>query len=229
MKVTIGESWQNVLQDEFEKSYFLKLIENVRSEYHQFSIFPEPKNIFRAFDLVPFDKVKVVILGQDPYHTPGVADGLAFSSKKGNKVPPSLANIYKEIIDEFKLQTYPNLNNPDLTRLAEQGVFLLNNTLTVRSGIANSHSTFGWNLFTDAVIKKLASNRNNQVFMLWGNFARSKIPSIREVSEAKGVSHLILESAHPSPFSANNGFFGNNHFKKCNEFLKQHGEKEIEW
>lgn len=227
MQVQIDSSWGEMLQDEFEKTYFKKLVKKVKNEYSHFEIFPEPRSIFRAFNLVPFDRVKVVILGQDPYHTPGVADGLAFSSKFGNKVPPSLGNIYKEIIDEFNYESYEDKNNPDLTRWATQGVFLLNNSLTVKSGIANSHSQIGWNIFTDAVIRALASNRNNLVFMLWGNFAKSKKEII--LTNSGSNPHLILESAHPSPFSANNGFFGNNHFKKCNEFLKLHHETEIQW
>jgi uracil-DNA glycosylase len=224
MNVSIHESWKKVLKQEFEKQYFTDLTEAIKNEYLSHTVFPAPQNIFRAFDLVPFENVKVVILGQDPYHTPGVADGLAFSTLPKNRVPPSLQNIYKEIISEFNISSYPHLLNPDLTRWAAQGVFLLNNTLTVESGKANSHAKFGWDIFTDSVISILSHERKNLVFMLWGNFARGKKSLI---SDANG--HLILASPHPSPFSAHNGFFGNNHFKLCNEFLVKNGEKAIDW
>lgn len=284
--VRIHSSWKAQLKDEFSKPYFTELTNKVRQEYLTQQVFPSPENLFRAFDLVPFEEVKVVILGQDPYHTPNVADGLAFSTKPGNVVPPSLQNIYKEIASEFNcgsnpesspsgqpslslgLSSYPNYKNPDLTRWAEQGVFLLNNTLTVRAGQANSHSKFGWDVFTNAVISLLARKKSNLVFMLWGNFARGKKSLILESSgisdvntasdvsnsnsaslyeviendtenqqkehqkQAKkevSVGHLILESAHPSPLSAHNGFFGNNHFVHCNQYLKENGLGEIVW
>lgn len=225
MNVKIHPSWQTVLQSEFEQPYFLDLTSKVKSEYLTNKVFPDPQNILRAFDLTPFDEVKVVILGQDPYHTPGVADGLAFSTKPGNRVPPSLQNIYKEIINEFGYTDYPHKLDPDLTRWATQGVLLLNNTLTVRSGQANSHSSFGWDTFTNVVIETIAREKTHVVFMLWGNFARGKKVLIEQASD----SHLILESAHPSPFSADKGFFGNDHFKLANEWLEQHGTASIHW
>jgi uracil-DNA glycosylase len=225
MNVKIHPSWQTVLQSEFEKPYFIDLTSKIKSEYLTNKVFPDPQNIFRAFDLTPFDEVKVVILGQDPYHTPGVADGLAFSTKPGNRVPPSLQNIYKEIISEFGHTDYSHKFDPDLTRWATQGVLLLNNTLTVRSGQANSHSSFGWDTFTNAVIETIVREKTNIVFILWGNFARGKKPLIEQASN----SQLILESAHPSPFSADKGFFGNDHFKLANEWLEKHSMKPIEW
>jgi uracil-DNA glycosylase len=223
--IKIEPSWKLQLQEEFQKPYFEELTTKVKEEYLSKIVFPEPKNIFRAFDLVPFDDIKVVILGQDPYHTPGVADGLAFSAPIGNKIPPSLRNIYKEIMSEFGVDNYQYANNPDLTRWANQGVLLINNTLTVRSGEANSHSKFGWDIFTDSIIRTIAKHRPEVVFMLWGGFARGKKSLILEVS----TSHLILESAHPSPLSAHNGFLGNNHFKDCNNWLKSKGKTAIEW
>jgi uracil-DNA glycosylase len=225
MQVKIHPSWQASMQSEFEQPYFTDLVTRVKEEYTKVKVFPEPQNIFRAFDMVPFENVKVVILGQDPYHTPGVADGLSFSSKPGNRVPPSLQNIYKEIKSEFGLSEYEYYNNPDLTRWAEQGVLLLNNTLTVQSGLPNSHSKYGWDKFTDQVIRTLAKERQNLVFILWGRFAILKKPLITMESD----SHLILESPHPSPFSADRGFFDNGHFKACNDWLKEHSMEEIKW
>lgn len=225
MQVKIHPSWQTAMQSEFEKPYFSDLVNRVKEEYTKVKVFPEPQNIFRAFDMVPFEDVKVVILGQDPYHTPGVADGLSFSSKPGSRVPPSLQNIYKEIKDEFNLSEYENYNNPDLIRWAKQGVLLLNNTLTVQSGLPNSHAKYGWDKFTDQVIRTLAKERQNLVFILWGKFAILKKPLITMESD----THLILESPHPSPFSADRGFFGNGHFKKCNEWLKDHNIEEVKW
>jgi uracil-DNA glycosylase len=227
MDVKIEPSWKQALQEEFLKEYFVQLTNDLRLEYKKHTVFPAPNNIFRAFDLCPLEKTKVVILGQDPYHTPGIADGLAFSTLTGNRIPPSLQNIYKEIIAEFDIENYPNLQNPDLSRWANQGVLLLNNTLTVRSGIANSHANFGWEIFTNAVISIIAKERKNTVFILWGNFARGKKSIILESGD--GNEHLILESAHPSPFSAHNGFFGNGHFAKCNQFLQAHKYKPITW
>ncbi len=228
MDVKIEKSWKKILQPEFEKDYFKELTQNVKHEYKTQTIFPAGKNIFRALDLVPFEKVSVVILGQDPYHTPGVADGLAFSTLPGNKVPPSLQNIYKEIIQEFQIDEYVNYKNPDLTRWAEQGVLLINNTLTVRSGQPNSHASFGWSNLTTRIIELLAEKKENLVFILWGSFARKKKPLIQDSSKSKN-SHLILESPHPSPFSASNGFFGNNHFSKCNEWLLEKNLEPINW
>lgn len=223
MQVRIEDSWKNLLQSEFDKPYFEQLTDFVKQEYQTKTVFPEPQNIFRAFDLVPVDKVKVVIIGQDPYHTPGVADGLAFSTKPGNRVPPSLQNIYKEIIAEFGYEKYPYINDPDLTRWSNQGVLLLNTSLTVLKGVPASHSKIGWEKFTDSVINILGKLDKPLVFMLWGAHARSK-KSLIDTEK-----HLVLESAHPSPFSANNGFFGNNHFRQCNEYLQNSGVESIEW
>ncbi len=224
MHVKIHPSWQNLLQSEFDQHYFEELVAKVKQEYLTCPVFPQASNIFRAFDLVPVDQVKVVILGQDPYHTPRVADGLAFSSIASNPVPPSLRNIYKEIKSEFQLDNYLYEANPDLTRWAEQGVLLLNNTLTVRSGEANSHAKFGWDIFTNSVIKILSNHQSNLVFILWGGFARTKKNLIDP-----NRNHLILESAHPSPLSAHNGFFGNNHFTQTNQFLTNNNSTPINW
>jgi uracil-DNA glycosylase len=225
MQVKIHQSWQKVLQCEFDQLYFEELSTKIKQEYLDTKVFPAPDNIFRAFDLVPFDNVKVVILGQDPYHTPGVADGLSFSTKPGNRVPPSLQNIYKEIVSEFELEDYKFIKNPDLTRWTQQGVLLLNNTLTVRSGEPNSHAKFGWDKFTDKVIEIIAAQKEAVVFVLWGSFARGKKDLILKNSD----KHLILESHHPSPFSAHSGFFGNGHFKACNDWLEDKDLKGIEW
>jgi uracil-DNA glycosylase len=225
VSVKIHPSWSNVLEDEFSKQYFVDLTSKVRDEYTKLKVFPEPQNIFRAFDLTPFDDIKVVILGQDPYHTPGVADGLAFSTKLGNRVPPSLQNIYKEIVNEYGYENYIYKNDPDLTRWANQGVLLLNNTLTVRSGEPNSHSKLGWEVFTNSVIETVAREKDNVVFLLWGSFARSKKAVIESISDR----HLILESAHPSPFSADRGFFGNGHFRMANDWLDNHNIQKIDW
>jgi uracil-DNA glycosylase len=227
MQVKIHPTWQKVLQTEFDKPYFEELVAKVKAEYLSSTVYPAPADIFRAFDTVPFDEVKVVILGQDPYHTPNVADGLAFSTKIGNRVPPSLQNIYKEIISEFGITDYSNVNDPDLTRWAKQGILLLNTTLTVRQSEANSHSKYGWDKFTDQVIHSIAKEKQNVVFILWGGNARKKKLLIEPFVEVN--QHLILESAHPSPLSAYNGFFGNGHFKSCNEFLKNHNKDQIVW
>jgi uracil-DNA glycosylase len=227
MHVTIEKQWQNVLADYFETAEFLELTQKVKTEYQKSTIYPSAANIFRAFNLTPFDKVKVVILGQDPYHTPGVADGLSFSSPEGNKVPPSLQNIYKEIAAELYDGVYPNMKSPDLTRWAEQGVLMINATLTVKSGVANSHKDIGWEGFTNQVIHLVAQKRKSVVFLLWGNFARKKKAIIEKYITSN--NHLVLESAHPSPFSANNGFFGNNQFKDTNVFLVKHGYEAIIW
>jgi uracil-DNA glycosylase len=224
MNVKLENSWKELLKEEFSKTYFLELTKNVREEYLSKTVYPAPKNIFRALDSVPVNDVKVVILGQDPYHTPNVADGLAFSSIEGNRVPPSLLNIYKEIMQEFKLENYDHYTNPNLERWAKQGVLLINSSLTVRMGEANSHSNYGWTNFTDTIIKKLSQEREHIVFILWGGFARKKVDLI-----AKDKNHLILQSAHPSPLSAYNGFFGNNHFIQTNQFLIKNGLTEILW
>ena len=222
MQVQIHPSWQTRLQPEFDQPYFQLLTDAVKQEYQEGPVYPAPADMFRAFNLTPFDEIKVVILGQDPYHTPGVADGLSFSTKPGNRVPPSLQNIFKEN------GKYPEANNPDLTRWAEQGVLLLNNTLTVKAHQANSHKNLGWSEFTDAVIREIAGGREHVVFLLWGKFAQGKAPLIKEAASTPDT-HLILTSAHPSPFSADRGFFGNNHFKQANEYLEKHGQEPIQW
>lgn len=218
--VKLRTEWKALLAEEFEKPYFLELTKRVRTEYQTQTVFPHPKHIFRALELVPPEAVRVVILGQDPYHTPGVADGLAFSTLSKNRIPPSLQNIFKEIEREYEL---PCNKNPDLTRWAEQGVLLLNASLSVRSGEANSHAEHGWHAFTDAIIQHISNSQTHVVFMLWGAFAGKKASLIN------GEKHLILTSAHPSPLSAHNGFFDNGHFKKANAYLAKNGKKEIEW
>ena len=220
MNVQIEESWKQRLQPEFNKAYFTKLTDFVRQEYSQGTIYPPGKLIFNAFNLCPFDKVKVVIIGQDPYHGPGQAHGLCFSVNDGIAFPPSLINIFKEIKADLGKEI-PTSGN--LTRWAEQGVLLLNATLTVRAHQAGSHQKQGWETFTDAVIRLLAEERENLVFILWGAYAQRKGAFI------DGNKHLVLSSAHPSPLSAYNGFFGNKHFSKANEYLKAAGREEIEW
>ena len=220
MNVKIEESWKQRLQPEFNKAYFTKLTDFVRQEYSQGTIYPPGKLIFNAFNLCPFDKVKVVIIGQDPYHGPGQAHGLCFSVNDGIAFPPSLVNIFKEIKADLGKEI-PTSGN--LTRWAEQGVLLLNATLTVRAHQAGSHQKQGWETFTDAVIRLLAEERENLVFILWGAYAQRKGAFI------DGNKHLVLSSAHPSPLSAYNGFFGNKHFSKANEYLKAAGREEIEW
>ncbi len=218
--IRISEAWKSLLEGEFEKPYFKALSEKVRSEYLNQTVFPHPTNVFRAFELVePYD-VNVVILGQDPYHTPGVADGLAFSTRPGNRIPPSLQNIFKEIEAEFKTPCY---QNPDLSRWATQGVLLLNASLSVRSGEANSHAPYGWHTFTDAVISALSHSRSHLVFMLWGSFAGTKAALI------DAEKHLVLTSPHPSPLSASRGFFGNGHFAAANSYLATHSHTTIDW
>ncbi len=218
MKIT--PAWEPLLREEFAKPYFLSLRAKVRSAYLEGKVFPPPAKMFRAFDMVPPGDVKVVILGQDPYHTPGVADGLAFSSLPTNPVPPSLLNIYKEIESELGC-TCPR--TPDLTRWAEQGVLLLNASLTVEGGVANSHSDLGWHEFTDAVMSIVSRSQEHVVFLLWGNYARQKRGLI------DNAKHLVLESPHPSPLSAHRGFLGNGHFKRANEYLKEKGRGEVVW
>lgn len=218
--VKISPEWEPLLEVEFAKPYFQDLREKVRTAYLTKKVFPPPKAMFRAFDLCAPKKVRVVILGQDPYHTPGVADGLAFSSPPNNPVPPSLRNIYKEIEAEFGKKY---IMGPDLTRWAGEGILLLNASLTVESGIANSHRDMGWHEFTDAVIHMVSRECEHVVFVLWGNYARQKRSLI------DSTKHLILESPHPSPLSAHKGFFGNGHFKKANEYLKKCGRGEIVW
>ncbi len=220
MDVKIEKSWKKALADEFLKPYFKELAEFVRGEYLQGKIFPPPKYVFRAFELCPYDKVCVVILGQDPYHGAGQAHGLCFSVPEKTSVPPSLQNIYKEIHDDVGV-AIPKTGN--LERWAEQGVLLLNATLTVRAGSPGSHQHKGWETFTDAVIKKLSDDKENLVFLLWGKYAQDKGIVIDE------KKHLVLKAAHPSPYSAASGFFGCRHFSKTNDYLKSIGEKPIDW
>lgn len=221
MEVKIEQSWKTHLKDEFEKPYFKELTDFVKKEYEKGGIYPAPKNIFRAFELTPFDSVKVVILGQDPYHGPRQAIGLSFAVSEGVRNPPSLQNIFKEI--QSDLGTSLVHDDGDLSRWAEQGVLLLNATLTVRAANAGSHQGKGWEEFTDAVIQKLSDEREHLVFILWGNYARAKGARIDR------SKHLVIESAHPSPFSAANGFFGSKPFSKANKYLEKQGEKPINW
>ena len=257
MNVQIEESWKAHLKPEFDKDYFRTLTDFVKSEYSQYQIFPPGKLIFNAFNLCPFDKVKVVIIGQDPYHGPGQAHGLCFSVNDGVPFPPSLVNIFKEIKADIGSDA-PTTGN--LTRWAEQGVLLLNATLTVRAHQAGSHQNRGWETFTDAAIRALAEEKENLVFILWGSYAQKKGAFIDRnkhlvltsahpsplsayngffgnwgsYAQKKGAfidrnKHLVLTSAHPSPLSAYNGFFGNKHFSRTNDYLKTHGKTEIAW
>ena len=221
MNVKIDNSWREHIGAEFEKPYFSALTDFVRHEYTTTTCYPPGSLIFNAFNLCPFDRVKVVIIGQDPYHEPGQAQGLSFSVPEGVPFPPSLQNIFKEI--QFDLGK-PMPPTGDLTRWAEQGVLLLNATLTVRAHQAASHQRHGWEQFTDAAIRALNAERENLVFILWGGYARSKAQLIDR------SRHLVLESVHPSPLSANRGgWFGNHHFSQCNVYLREHGEQEIDW
>lgn len=220
MNVKIEESWQNVLQDEFEKPYFRNLVSFVKDEYTSQKVYPPGSQIFSAFTMCPFDEVKVVILGQDPYHGPNQANGLAFSVSDHVRTPPSLLNIFKEIKNDLGKDLPPNGN---LERWAQQGVLLLNATLTVRAGNAGSHQKKGWEEFTDAVVRKVNDLKENVVFILWGAYAQKKGAFIDE------RKHLVLKAAHPSPFAADRGFFGSKHFSKANTYLEQHGLKPIDW
>ena len=221
MNVQIEATWKEQLLTEFDKAYFQQLTDAVRQEYQHMTCYPPARLVFNAFNLCPFDRVKVVIIGQDPYHEPGQAHGLSFSVQDGVAFPPSLQNIFKEI--EQDLGT-PIPSSGNLTRWAEQGVLLLNATLTVRAHMANSHSTLGWQQFTDAAIRALAAGREHLVYMLWGGYARSKaymIPKDR---------NLVLESVHPSPLSANRGgWFGQHQFSRCNNYLASNGIEPIKW
>ena len=220
MNVQIEESWKEALMPEFSKDYFIRLTDFVRKEYHETTVYPPGKLIFNAFNLCPFDKVKVVIIGQDPYHGPGQAHGLCFSVNDGIQPPPSLVNIFKEINSDLG-RPIPQSGN--LTRWAEQGVLLLNATLTVRAHQAGSHQRRGWEEFTDAVIRKLAEEKSNLVFILWGSYAQKKGAFIDR------NKHLVLTSVHPSPLSAYNGFFGNHHFSLANDYLVKNGKTAIDW
>lgn len=221
MQVNIHPSWQKELSSEFEKPYFNDLISFVKQEYSQNVCYPKGNKIFSAFDFCPFDDVKVVIIGQDPYHGAGQANGLCFSVNDGISIPPSLINIFKEIESDLGIP-FPKSGN--LERWANQGVLLLNATLTVRNGEAGSHQKKGWETFTDAVIKKISDEKQQVVFLLWGGFAQKKGIKIDR------TKHLVLETGHPSPLSANRGFwFGNKHFTKTNSYLQSNGKSPISW
>ena len=220
MDIKIEPRWKELLNNEFEKPYFSALTEFVKSEYASQKIYPPGRLIFNAFDKCPFDKVKVVILGQDPYHEPGQAHGLCFSVPDGVPAPPSLQNIFKEIQEDLGISV-PKSGN--LERWAEQGVFMLNATLTVRAHQAGSHQKKGWETFTDQVVRLLNDLDNHLVFILWGAYAQRK----GEFIDTK--KHMVLSSVHPSPLSSHRGFFGNHHFSKANEYLISHGKEPIRW
>lgn len=220
MDIAIEQSWKEVLAGEFEKEYFAHLRERVRSEYLSETVYPPPKLIFNTFSLCSFRDVRVVILGQDPYHGKGQAHGLSFSVPDGIAIPPSLQNIYKEIRDDLGITVSPSGN---LERWARQGVLLLNATLTVRAGSPTSHQKLGWEQFTDVVIRTISEKKSNVVFMLWGRFAQEKA-SLIDASK-----HYILTAPHPSPFSAHTGFFGCKHFSKANAYLTEHKQTAIKW
>ena len=221
MEVRIDNSWKRVLQTEFDKSYFAELVGFVRNEYKAGTVYPPARLIFNAFDSCPFDNVRVVIIGQDPYHGVGQAHGLSFSVNDGVPLPPSLVNIYREISDDLHITPYDSGN---LVRWAKQGVMLLNATLTVRAASPGSHQNRGWEQFTDAVIRTVSEQRTNVVSLLWGNYARQKGAKIDR------AKHLVLESGHPSPMSANKGYwFGNKHFSQTNSYLISKGLQPIDW
>lgn len=216
MQVKIEPSWKKVLEGEFDKDYFVKLTEFVRSQYQKSTVYPPPKFIFRAFELTPFDSVKVVILGQDPYHGEGQANGLAFAVEPGIRLPPSLQNIYKELKSDLGV-------GGNIMNWAGQGVLLLNATLTVQANSPASHQNKGWEQFTDAVIKTLSDQKDHLVFILWGAYAQKK-GAVIDVEK-----HLVIKSPHPSPFSAHTGFFGSRPFSLCNNYLSLSGENSINW
>ena len=220
MDVKIEQSWKECLADEFEKPYFKQLTDFVHDEYAKMTVFPPGALIFNAFNHCPFDKVKVVLLGQDPYHEPGQAHGLCFSVQNGTRFPPSLINIFKEIQSDLNI---PIPKSGDLTRWADQGVLLLNATLTVRAHTAGSHQNKGWETFTDAAIQRLATQCEHIVYILWGSYAQRKGAIIDQ------TKNLVLQSPHPSPLSASRGFFGNKHFSKTNAYLIETGQTPIEW
>lgn len=220
MDVRIEPTWKTKLNEEFEKKYFLRLADFIKEEYKVKSIYPPAGLIFNAFNLCPFQQVKAVIIGQDPYHGPDQAHGLCFSVREGVAFPPSLINIFKEIESDIGIQRPASGN---LERWAAQGVLLLNATLTVRAHQAGSHQKKGWEQFTDNVISIINSDKKNIVFFLWGAYAQKKGESIDR------SKHMVLESVHPSPLSASRGFFGNKHFSRCNEYLKEHGVEPIDW
>ncbi len=217
--VQIDESWKKALNEEFSKPYWISLTDFVRDQYTAKTIYPPPKNVFRAFDLCPFDSVKVVIVGQDPYHGPKQANGLSFAVNDGIPVPPSLKNIYQEIHKDLSITPF---QSGDLSRWAKQGVLMLNSVLTVMAGAPASHAGKGWEFFTDAVIKSLNSKRTHLVYLLWGKYAQTKGSVINR------KNNLVLTSGHPSPFSSYL-FFGNHHFSQCNEYLKKNDLQPIDW
>ena len=218
--VKIEPGWKEALSNEWQQDYFVNLTQFVRAEYRSGLVFPPGRQIFAAFDATPFDAVKVVILGQDPYHGPGQANGLCFSVNDGIAFPPSLLNIFKEVHDDVGA---PIPTSGDLSRWARQGVLLLNATLTVKAHMAGSHQGHGWEQFTDAVIRNLADRREHLVFILWGSYAIKKGAFINR------MKHLVLTSPHPSPLSAHRGFFGNHHFSQANDYLIRHGQTPITW
>ena len=218
--VNLGNQWNILLKGEFEKPYYRQLREFLKAEYNTYTIYPGMYDIFNALKLTSYEDVKAVILGQDPYHEPGQAHGLAFSVKEGTALPPSLKNIYKELNTDLGI---PISEKGDLTKWAEQGVLLLNTALTVRRGQANSHRGKGWEIFTDRIIEVMNMREKPVVFILWGANARAKTALITN------PAHKVLTCAHPSPLSAHNGFFGCRHFSKCNEFLMQNGIDAIDW
>lgn len=220
MEVKLESGWKTILNDEFEQSYFKKLSLFVQEEYDKYEIFPPHNEIFNAFESCPFHNVKVVIIGQDPYHGPNQAHGLCFSVRKGLKIPPSLRNIYKEVNADIGS---PISSNGDLTRWAEQGVLLINATFTVRAHEAGSHQKKGWEIFTDAVIREVSARKEHVVFILWGAYAQKKGEMIDT------AKHLVLKSVHPSPLSASRGFFGNHHFSQVNQYLKSNNLTPINW
>jgi uracil-DNA glycosylase len=221
MDVKIEPSWKEALQEEFGREYFARLTEFVKGEYKSGAVYPPPKFIFRAFELTPFEKVKVVILGQDPYINSGQANGLAFAVGQDITLPPSLRNIFKEV--ESDLGQELTHKTGDLERWARQGVLLLNATLTVRARLSASHSNKGWEQFTDAAIKAVSDQKEHAVFILWGNYARQKGAHIDR------AKHCVIESPHPSPFSAHSGFFGSKPFSKANAYLEKMGQEPIDW
>ncbi|MGL4730265.1 MAG: uracil-DNA glycosylase [Clostridium sp.] len=220
MVISFNNDWDNLLQDEFNKEYYKKLRRYLVNEYEEYTIYPDKYKIFEALKLTSYEDTKIVILGQDPYHGPNQAHGLAFSVEKGVKTPPSLLNIYKELHNTLGCYIP---NNGYLTSWANQGVLLLNTSLTVRAGEANSHRNKGWEVFTDSIISKLNERKDPVIFILWGNNAKEKVKLITN------ENHYILKAAHPSPLSASRGFFGCDHFRKSNEILINLGKKPIEW
>jgi uracil-DNA glycosylase len=218
-EVIIDQSWKNKLAQEFEKTYWQDLTTKVKEEYTLGKVYPNPEDIFRAFNLCPFEEVKVVIIGQDPYHGPRQANGLCFAVHEEIKIPPSLQNIFKEIKSDLGIDPYPS---GDLSRWASQGVLLLNAVLTVRAGQPASHKGLGWEIFTDKVIQQLSLKRDGIVYLLWGKYAQEKGIMIDR------TKNLVLESAHPSPFSVTK-FFGHHHFSQCNQYLEKRGVTPIDW